>query len=776
MLVKENIWLSCEILAKRFVFSNKLRERLFLRFSVRKILNFSLLKGAALLILVLVLANRGEVYGQEPNVRPKVGLVLSGGGAKGFAYIGLLKVIEEAGLPIDYIGGSSIGAIIGGLYAIGYHPDTIESLIREQDWDLLLSQDLDRKYIAYEEKLFSGKYMVSVPIQDNKIALKPSIYESPHIDLMLNHLFSPAYNITDFSKLQIPFICIGTDLLTGEPVILDEGYLPAAIRASMAIPGYWSPVVINGHYLVDGGVVNNYPAPQVRGMGADIIIGGDVQSGLKDEVDELKTLPSILDQIVGFHRFEANVEGREATDLYIKFDIDYSMFDFGHYDTIIALGEMKAREHIAEIEALADSLNQIEYKPMMERKVLPVDTFEISNVGFRGGDRLRKDFVSGYFENFKNSEISFDDIGSSIKYAYGTQYYNSLFPYLLTEGGKTNLIVNLEPSEQGSLSAGVHYDSDYQGSLLANITLRNVFGQQSKLFVDMILGANPRFKSLFILNNGIKPGIGVELDFWSFEVSQYDGRIFATDWEAASFKGSIFMPLTIGNNFMFKLGGQFEYFRGRQKVLVDSSFSPFQGFSGFGNAFFSFDMDNRDKIDFSTRGSIIQLKGKYIVPFNQKLNYELSSNSIVLYLKADYNIKLSPVMVFKPGLFCGYTLEGDNPPIQHYFGLGGINPFNYVENHVPFTGLDFIQSFGTYAGLARFKLQYNPFKNIYFTLMADGGINVFSLDEFIIDKAMLGYGLKTSYNSFLGPVEFSIMGSPRNLNGVSYFFSVGHWF
>lgn len=193
-----------------------------------------------------------------PKKRPTVGLVLSGGGAKGFAYIGLLRVIQEAGLPIDYIGGSSIGSIIGGLYAIGYHPDTIARLIRGQNWNSLLKDITERKYIAFEEKGISEKTIVSLPLKNKKLGIS-SMYQGQEISLLLNRFFSPAYKINDFSKFQTPFLCIGTNLFTGEAMVLNKGYLPQAIRASMSIPGYFEPVDYMDYYLVDGGVVNNYP-------------------------------------------------------------------------------------------------------------------------------------------------------------------------------------------------------------------------------------------------------------------------------------------------------------------------------------------------------------------------------------------------------------------------------------------------------------------------------------------------------------------------------------
>ena len=162
--------------------------------------------------------------GQEPSQkgkRPKVGLVLSGGGAKGFAYVGLLRVIQEAGLRIDYIGGSSIGSIIGGLYAIGYHPDTIAKMIRNQPWDNLLRDITERKYVAYEDKGIGEKTVVSLPLKNRKLGIT-SMYHGQEVNMLLNRFFSTTYKTRDFSEFQTPFLCIGTNLFTGDAIILNK--------------------------------------------------------------------------------------------------------------------------------------------------------------------------------------------------------------------------------------------------------------------------------------------------------------------------------------------------------------------------------------------------------------------------------------------------------------------------------------------------------------------------------------------------------------------------
>jgi len=377
----------------------------------------------------------------QPRKRPSVGLVLSGGGAKGFAYVGLLRVIQEVGLRIDYIGGSSIGSIIGGLYAIGYHPDTIAKLIRSQNWDNLLKDVTERKYVSYEEKGIGEKTIISLPLKNKKLGIS-SMYQGQEINLLLNRFFSPAYKVSDFTKFQTPFLCIGTNLFTGEAITLNKGYLPMAIRSSMSIPGYFAPTDYMGYYLVDGGVVNNYPAKEVKEMGAEIIVGGDVQSGLHTTRDELGSITAILDQITSFSRIRANEIGDSLTDHKVRIRMTWGMMDFDRYDSIMAVGERVARSHYKELKALADSLNAIEYKPIKKYIASPITSIKVDSLIIRGNRKMRNAYFKSIFGGLQHKQVSLDDLEKDVRLTYGTGYFDRVGYELEYKAGKTNLIIN----------------------------------------------------------------------------------------------------------------------------------------------------------------------------------------------------------------------------------------------------------------------------------------------------------------------------------------------
>lgn len=734
-------------------------------------------------LIVLVLFTIGNPVFSEnkksptKKKRPKIGLVLSGGGAKGFAYIGMLRVFQEVGLPIDYIGGTSIGSIMGGLYAIGYSPDEIQKIIEQQDWDAILKDDIPRKYIAYEEKEFFELSIISLPFEKKKVGINKSMYYGQQVNLMLNKYFSPAWNITDFSKLQTPFFCVGANLFNGKAEIIQSGYLPMAIRSSMSIPAYFSPTLYDGHYLVDGGIVNNYPAGPMKKQGAEFIIGGDVQSNLRTDIEELSSITGIINQIIFFHAEEANIEADSLININIKFKVPAGMMDFTKYDTIIAYGENIARQHYNELKALADSLNAIEPRTIKEHNTKPLVSIDIVDVIYKGNKKLSDDYLDNYFDEFRNTRVNLDELGTVITSAYGTKFYKYI-SYKLEprEDGKANLIIELEEGSPGYISASIHYDVDYLGSIKVNGIFRNIFGNRSKLFSELVLGTNPRFRSLYLISNGVKPGFGIEVDMYNFSFDTYDNNIKQTGINISNIKSSAFVTSILSSQYSVRLGFEYEYFRFKQTVVVDSLNLLFEDFNSYGNAFIVFKADSRNKPYFATNGFIGEFKALYALTLSKGWSKSIFTNSFVMYLKLNNNVPISNKLTFKPGIFAGWTLRQNRPPIQHWFGAGGLNDINYISTFVPFTGVAFVQKLGLYSAIARINLQYNVYKKIYLTFRSDlGAVEETLEDIFDTKNSMIGYGVTASYNSFIGPVEFSVMGS--NINpSPSFFVNIGYSF
>ena len=276
-------------------------------------------------------------WGQNDTEDPKVGLVPSGGGAKGLAHIGALKIIEDSGVEIDYIGGTSMGAIIGALYASGYSARQLDSIFEELDFDELIQDEIPRKSKTFYEKTETDKYAVTLPFDGFKVSFPSGLSKGQNVYNLFSKLTSHVSEIDDFSELPIPFFCMATNVETGEEIMLESGYLPQAISASGALPSLFSPVIIDEQVLIDGGVKNNYPVEELRAKGMDIIIGVDVQDSLKTRKD-LNSAFDVLVQINNFRSIEEMNGKREQTDVYINPNIDeFTVVSFDEGRNIIDL-------------------------------------------------------------------------------------------------------------------------------------------------------------------------------------------------------------------------------------------------------------------------------------------------------------------------------------------------------------------------------------------------------------------------------------------------------
>ena len=274
----------------------------------------------------------------QEHKRPKVGLVLSGGGAKGFAHIGVLKVLEEAGLKIDYIGGTSMGAVVGGLYATGYNAAQIDSIFQATNFDKLINDFIPRSSKNFYEKGNDELYALVLPFNKFNIGIPQALSKGLYNFNLLSRLTRNVRHVRDFNQLPIPFLCIGSDIETGKQVLLNKGNLAQALLASSAFPSLFSPVEIDGQLLVDGGVTNNYPIDEVRRLGADVVIGVDVQDDLRDRTT-LKDATKILVQITNLQSIEKMKSNILKTDIYIKPDItEYGVISFDKGKDIIEKG------------------------------------------------------------------------------------------------------------------------------------------------------------------------------------------------------------------------------------------------------------------------------------------------------------------------------------------------------------------------------------------------------------------------------------------------------
>ena len=289
----------------------------------------------------------------QSNKDVSVGLVLSGGGAKGLAHIGVLKAIEQAGVRIDYIAGTSTGAIVGALYAAGYTAAQLDVMFKAVDFSTLIQDDVPRRAKTFNEKDESIKYALTLPFDGFEISFPTGLSNGQNIYNLFSKLTSHVNHLTDFSKLPIPFFCVATNAENGEMVLLENGYLPRAVSASGALPTLFNPVVINEVILIDGGIVNNYPIDELRAKGVDIIIGVDVQEGIKKKKDLTSALDLVL-QVNNYTSVKQMQTKIKDTDVYIKPDIEeFSVVSFDDAKMIVQAGFEAANLLTEKLDSIA---------------------------------------------------------------------------------------------------------------------------------------------------------------------------------------------------------------------------------------------------------------------------------------------------------------------------------------------------------------------------------------------------------------------------------------
>ncbi|MBG0781528.1 MAG: patatin-like phospholipase family protein [Bacteroidales bacterium] len=727
----------------------------------------------SLLFFLLFFSTLNIVSAQESrNERPKLGLVLSGGGAKGFAHIGAIRVFEEAGLNFDYIGGTSMGSIIGGLYALNYHPDTMAKIMGQQNWNTLMADKIPRRFIPIEEKSNADRFVATFPIKQRKLQMRQGLYNGQMIESLLAYYTSQSYQYNSFKDFPVPFICIGTDLEDGSSVLLDKGVFHKALRASMSIPSYFTPVQFNDRLLVDGGVVNNYPVKDVKAMGADVIIGVDVQTGLHHP-EQLNSMVKIIDQVTAFYRMEANKLGIEQTDIYIKPELgNFDVMSFEDYDSIISLGEIAARKMLPRLKRLADSLDQL--GPGLERHLIgrPLDSVFVSSIQYRGLDKVSLNFLEGALQIKAREWLKLKDLSMGIMQAYGSGFFETVSYHFLPDIEGVVLIVEVVEAGSGILGAGVHYDSDYKVALLLNGSFKNVFIRGSKLFVDLNLGENPRVSGFYLIDRGKKPGFGLRLTSFGLDFNQYDKNNVVDVFSTNQNKIELFTQLSRKNTLQFRTGLEFEYI----KLISNLDPTSSNNYNSFLTLFVNWIADTYDRSSFPTRGIQFNLKGKFIVPVAQNWEEDFFSNAWMFQMRFAQNSPLSKRSTFRSIINAGFTIKDNLPPPQHWFILGGQSYSNYYDGFIPFTGLRFIEESGLYNLVGSFAWQYNIHRRFYLTLKWDLGFISDDIEDMMRNPNLIsGFGITAGYDSFIGPVELSLMGSNQN-NGMLSFLNIGYWF
>jgi NTE family protein len=720
-----------------------------------------------------------------PKKDVKVGLVLSGGGAKGFAHVGVIKVLEEAGVRVDYIAGTSMGAVVGGLYAAGYNAKELDSLLRAHDLGGLVKDELPREFSSFYQKENDGKYAISLPLVKRKIELPSAVSKGQSAFNIFSQLTKHVDQIDDFSKLPIPFFCIATDLENGEEVILDKGSLPEAIRASGSLPGLLTPVKMDGRVLIDGGIVDNFPVEKMKAKGVDYIIAVNVSGGLKDWED-LKTLPEILMQIAGFQMYNRWNEKIELSDVYIIPELaEFNLLSFDEAEEIIGRGELAARQAKDQLKDIASQQQPGSRRPISS---YPVENeMMIEKVEIKGNRSYTDKYCLKKLGLAEGSMISTSDFMRGVDILTATNNFESIYYKFLPSEGGTKVEFDITENEEKTLiQFGAHYDDLYKTGILVNFTTKHLLFKNDFISADFVIGDNLRYNLDYFYDNGFNWSFGVNTRYNSFKADIISNILPVTKNSDSldsglqipiryyDFTTRLYLQSTVKDRLAFRVGMEHKYLNVYSDEIVDNNTNRIQfEKSHFLNVFGKLMLDTYDTKDFPKKG------------------FYINSEYLLYAVSSDYNNNFTPFSQLFGRLGIAYTFFdkltlhllseagltfGNNENEILDYHLGGYNE-NYINTFMPFYGYGFAELNESAYLRTALTMRYEIFKKNFlsftgnFARVNDDIWNDGRLFEDTKSGYSAGYGVRT----IIGPVELIYSWSPDN-NQDFWLINVGFWF
>lgn len=718
-------------------------------------------------------------FSQEQR-KPKIGLVLSGGGAKGLAHIGVLKVLEEEGVEISFIGGTSMGAIIGGLYASGYSAAQIDSIFKATDYDALIQDYIPRSSKNFYEKRNDELYALTLPFKKMKIGIPRALSKGLYNFNLLNKLTHNVRHIHDFNKLPIPFLCIATDIETGQQVLLNKGDLPQAMIASAAFPSLYMPVEIDGKLLVDGGVTNNYPIQEVRNLGADIIIGVDVQDDLKDR-EALKDATRILVQISNLQMIQKMEQKKIATDIYIKPNIDgYSVISFSQGTEIIKTGEEATRKVIGQLEKIGNKNSSIDKK----RFVIKKDSLQISEIKTPQLENYTRTYVLGKLGFKAGTKISYDDLDKGINTLSATQNFSSI-GYSFSKSASDNDVLNVylvENPTKTFLKFGLHYDGLYKSAVLLNLTQKKLFFKNDIVSVDAGLGDNFRYNLDYYIDNGFYWSFGIKSRYNTFNKNILtdfnDGELLdlyglsSINIDFSDFSNQAYFQTIFAQKFLIGVGTEYKHLKVKTKTFETTN--PVLENSDYLSAIAYLKYDSFDKKYFPKNGFLFCGDFQSFL-YSSDYTNEFEKFSI---LKGEMAFSKTFYKKFTLNLQseAGFTV-GEQSVKFFDFVLGGYG-YNMINNFRHFYGYDFVSISGNSYIKGAIGVDYEIFRKNHLNFTANYaniGDKLFDSDEWIERPSYSGYSFGYGLETIIGPVEIKHSWSPETRDHHTWF-SVGFWF
>jgi NTE family protein len=739
-----------------------------------KMLSFTINKNHKSPILIICfyclffIFNPGNIIAQKVQKRPSLGLVLSGGGAHGIAHIGVLKVMEEAGLRPDYITGVSMGSIIGGMYSLGYSADSLQKIFKSINWKLILSNKIPENKVIFLEKNHFSNSAVSLPLALRKVVLPSGLINGQQVENTLSYYTWPAADINDFSKLPIPFLCVATDIISYSKIILREGYLTDAIRASFSVPSIFTPIKIDTLLLLDGGLIRNFAATEVKEMGADIIIGSYVGfSGYK--ADKLQTVSGIMEQIAMFRSLDDFEKEKKIVNVLIEPETTgLSIFGFDNSDSLIQRGYVAALPFKEYFKKLADSLNSIGVQEPLKNILVKKD-YTFNKIEITGNKDYSEAQIRGVLDLNPGRKVSSSMLTERIELLYGKAWFDKVKYRIIPRNDSLILVIDCIEKPQSMIYGAVHYDNSLQSKLIFEISLKNLLTQRSMVNFRSGIGQYFRFDLSYLqfIDKNQLYGLSAGLFSDNTLIPMLELRGDRGDVISRNFTSELSVNRRIGLNNMMSISESFENTNLKVRYMSDVSLKNLS--FNYITTTYNYQINSLDNKHFPDRGTKFNFSGGTSKLQSASIRTD-SSRTVLRWSKYSlfssdrfYTFHATIDHFYSPTnrtTFCFggdilLTTGSDSISEQNNFHLlGGFESVN--KRSIPMIGFQTNEiAVNKLAGF-RTSIDIEMVESFHLNIMA----NLFLVKEAFRSKGysfLSGVGIGAGYMSIIGPIKIGLM-------------------
>ena len=739
------------------------------------------MKKSILILFALLMTGMANAQTDSTTVgRKKVAVVLSGGGAKGMAHIGVLKVLEKAGIPVDIVTGTSMGSIIGGLYAIGYNANALDSMVRVQDWGYVITDKEDLRNQSLSDRRKQNTYFYTTGLTIGKRDLQAGGFiKGKNLAELFQQLCTGYTDSLDFTHdLRIPFACVATNVIDNSEVDFHSGRLPQAMRASMAIPAAFSPVRIGDKVLVDGGLKNNYPADIAREMGAEVIIGVTVQGAPKVAEDMSGTM-SILSQIIDVNCKNKYDENLAITDLHLQVDTKgygSASFSPAAIDTLIRRGEELAMRHWNDIIALKQRIGiDDSFSPVILQPLRPKVMTEKQHVVGYTFENMTPQAERFLRQKFNLNKV--DSIDAKLEQAITTSmridlFYQTAECRLMPEGDDVRVILSAGNRKSVQLHAGVRYDTEEYAAVQVGLDIPMKTAIPVSTDITLRLGkrmmargeltVHPRSITRPTLTYAFRRN-DVDIYFkgerdYNIRYNQFQAEIIPINHDL--------------RHFNIQYGLRWDYMHYRNKLGTETAIQVVLKNEHFYSYHARVNYNSEDNWYFPTRGARFSAEYSYLTDNFAKLDDKPGMSEV----KANWRMSftLGDRFTLQP-MFYGRLLFGTIVPPAFGNTIGGDWFGHYVEQQMPFAGIGNMEYVDHHFVAAQLQAQQRISDNNYVLFRVAGAQQASKVKELLDSRTLIGVQASYYYNTMFGPVGASIGYSNRTKKPY-LFLNIGYEF